>query len=68
MQERKISHILEYVLDSNLAAIAFGRNVIEPRRCKLYRNKCKIQRIQSVDLLPEQKDVSDMGGSLQIGS
>ena len=50
-----------------LAAIAFGRNVLNLEDA----NSTEIKQDSKnpiIDLLPEQKDVSDMGGSLQIGS
>lgn len=49
-----------------LAAIAFGRNVLN-----LDANSTEIKqdtRDPVVDLLPEQKKMSDMGGSLRLGA
>ncbi len=50
-----------------LAAIAFGRNVLNLKDA----NSTEINAGTDnpiVDLLPEQKDVSDMGGSLRLGA
>jgi CTP synthase len=50
-----------------LAAIAFGRNVLklEDANSTEIKNDAKNP---IVDLLPEQKDVLDMGGSLRLGA
>lgn len=50
-----------------LAAIAFGRNVLNLEDA----NSTEIKQDSKnpiIDLLPEQKDVSDMGGSLRLGA
>jgi CTP synthase len=50
-----------------LAAIAFGRNVLNLEDA----NSTEIKQDAKnpiVDLLPEQKEVSDMGGSLRLGA
>lgn len=50
-----------------LAAVAFGRNVLKLEDA----NSTEINadtKAPIVDLLPEQKDVSDMGGSLRLGA
>jgi len=50
-----------------LAAIAFGRNVLKLEDSNSTEIKPDTQN-PIVDLLPEQKDVSDMGGSLRLGA
>ena len=50
-----------------LAAIAFGRNVLNLKDA----NSAEINKDTKdpiVDLLPEQKNISDMGGSLRLGA
>lgn len=50
-----------------LAAVAFGRSVLKLKDA----NSTEINadtKAPIVDLLPEQKDVSDMGGSLRLGA
>ncbi len=49
-----------------LAAIAFGRNVLNLEDANSTEIKLDAKN-PIVDLLPEQKDVSDMGGSLRLG-
>ena len=49
-----------------LAAIAFGRNVLNLEDSNSTEIKPDAKN-PIVDLLPEQKDVSDMGGSLRLG-
>jgi len=49
-----------------LAAIAFGRHVLNLEDANSTEIK-KDTKNPVVDLLPEQKDVSDMGGSLRLG-
>jgi len=50
-----------------LAAIAFGRNVLNLEDANSAEIKADAKN-PVVDLLPEQKDVSDMGGSLRLGA
>ena len=50
-----------------LAAIAFGRNVMHLEDANSTEIK-KDTKNPIVDLLPEQKEVSDMGGSLRLGA
>jgi len=50
-----------------LAAIAFGRNVLRLEDSNSTEIKANAKN-PIVDLLPEQKDVSDMGGSLRLGA
>ena len=50
-----------------LAAIAFGRNVLQLDDANSTEIKPDTKN-PIVDLLPEQKDVSDMGGSLRLGA
>ena len=50
-----------------LAAIAFGRNVLKLRDANSTEIK-KDAENPVVDLLPEQRDVSGMGGSLRLGA
>jgi len=50
-----------------LAAIAFGRNVLKLQDSNSTEIKPDTQN-PIVDLLPEQKDVSNMGGSLRLGA
>ncbi|WP_371505040.1 glutamine hydrolyzing CTP synthase [Nitrosopumilus adriaticus] len=50
-----------------LAAIAFGRNVMNLEDGNSTEIKPDTKN-PIVDLLPEQKDVSDMGGSLRLGA
>ena len=50
-----------------LAAVAFGRNVLNLKDANSAEIKADAQN-PVVDLLPEQKDVSDMGGSLRLGA
>jgi len=50
-----------------LAAIAFGRNVLNLEDANSTEIK-KNPKNPVVDLLPEQKEVSDMGGSLRLGA
>jgi CTP synthase len=50
-----------------LAAIAFGRNVLKLDDANSTEIKTDAKN-PIVDLLPEQKDVSDMGGSLRLGA
>ena len=50
-----------------LAAIAFGRNVLNLEDVNSTEIKENTKN-PIVDLLPEQKDVSDMGGSLRLGA
>ena len=50
-----------------LAAIAFGRNVLNLEDVNSAEIKADAKN-PVVDLLPEQKDVSDMGGSLRLGA
>ena len=50
-----------------LAAIAFGRNVLNLEDANSTEIK-EDAKNPIVDLLPEQKDVSDMGGSLRLGA
>jgi len=50
-----------------LAAIAFGRNVLNLEDVNSTEIKPDTKN-PIVDLLPEQKDVSDMGGSLRLGA
>jgi CTP synthase len=49
-----------------LAAIAFGRNVLNLDDANSTEIKPDAKN-PVVDLLPEQKDISDMGGSLRLG-
>jgi CTP synthase len=49
-----------------LAAIAFGRNVLNLEDANSTEIKADAKN-PVVDLLPEQKDISDMGGSLRLG-
>jgi CTP synthase len=49
-----------------LAAIAFGRNVLNLEDVNSTEIKSDAKN-PVVDLLPEQKDISDMGGSLRLG-
>jgi len=50
-----------------LAAIAFGRNVLNLEDANSIEIKQDAKN-PIVDLLPEQKEVSDMGGSLRLGA
>ena len=50
-----------------LAAIAFGRNVLGLEDANSTEIK-KDAKNPIVDLLPEQKNISDMGGSLRLGA
>ena len=50
-----------------LAAIAFGRNVLNLDDANSTEIKADAKN-PIVDLLPEQKDISDMGGSLRLGA
>ena len=50
-----------------LAAIAFGRNVLSLEDANSTEINADTKN-PIVDLLPEQKDVSDMGGSLRLGA
>jgi len=50
-----------------LAAIAFGRNVLNLEDANSTEIKADTKN-PIVDLLPEQKDVLDMGGSLRLGA
>ncbi|MCA9812227.1 MAG: gamma-glutamyl-gamma-aminobutyrate hydrolase family protein, partial [Nitrosarchaeum sp.] len=50
-----------------LAAIAFGRNVLNLEDANSTEIKHDAKN-PIVDLLPEQKDVSDLGGSLRLGA
>ena len=50
-----------------LAAIAFGRNVLNLEDANSAEIKADAKN-PIVDLLPEQKDVLDMGGSLRLGA
>ncbi len=50
-----------------LAAISFGRNVLNLQDANSTEIK-KDLKYPLVDLLPEQKDISDMGGSLRLGA
>lgn len=50
-----------------LAAIAFGRNVLNLEDSNSTEIKSDAKN-PIVDLLPEQKNVSDMGGSLRLGA
>ena len=50
-----------------LAAIAFGRSVLNLDDANSTEIKADTKN-PIVDLLPEQKDVSDMGGSLRLGA
>ena len=50
-----------------LAAIAFGRNVLELEDGNSTEIKADTKN-PIVDLLPEQNDVEDMGGSLRLGA
>jgi len=50
-----------------LAAIAFGRNVLNLKDANSAEIKADTKN-PIVDLLPEQKNVSDMGGSLRLGA
>ena len=50
-----------------LAAIAFGRNVMNLKNANSTEINSDTEN-PVVDLLPEQKDVSDMGGSLRLGA
>ncbi len=50
-----------------LAAIAFGRNVLNLEDVNSAEIKTDAKN-PVVDLLPEQKNVSDMGGSLRLGA
>jgi CTP synthase len=50
-----------------LAAIAFGRSVLKLEDANSTEIK-EDTKNPIVDLLPEQKDVSDMGGSLRLGA
>lgn len=50
-----------------LAAIAFGRNVLKLEDANSTEIK-KNPKNPVVDLLPEQKDIEDMGGSLRLGA
>ena len=50
-----------------LAAIAFGRNVLNLEDANSTEIKGDVMN-PVVDLLPEQKNVSDMGGSLRLGA
>ena len=50
-----------------LAAIAFGRNVLKLDDANSTEIKPDAKN-PIVDLLPEQKDISDMGGSLRLGA
>jgi len=50
-----------------LAAIAFGRNVLKLEDANSTEIKADAKN-PIVDLLPEQKNISDMGGSLRLGA
>lgn len=50
-----------------LAAIAFGRNVLNLEDANSTEIKSDTKN-PIVDLLPEQKNISDMGGSLRLGA
>ncbi|MBI4131831.1 MAG: gamma-glutamyl-gamma-aminobutyrate hydrolase family protein, partial [Nitrosarchaeum sp.] len=50
-----------------LAAIAFGRNVLKLEDANSTEIKPDAKN-PIVDLLPEQKNISDMGGSLRLGA
>jgi len=50
-----------------LAAIAFGRNVLNLEDANSTEIKSDTKN-PIVDLLPEQKEISDMGGSLRLGA
>ena len=50
-----------------LAAIAFGRSVLNLEDANSTEIKSDTKN-PIVDLLPEQKDISDMGGSLRLGA
>jgi len=50
-----------------LAAIAFGRNVVNLEDANSTEIKANTKN-PIVDLLPEQKNISDMGGSLRLGA
>ena len=50
-----------------LAAIAFGRNVLHYEDANSTEIK-KDAKNPIIDLLPEQKNISDMGGSLRLGA
>ena len=50
-----------------LAAIAFGRSVLNLEDANSTEIKADTKN-PVVDLLPEQKDISDMGGSLRLGA
>ena len=50
-----------------LAAIAFGRSVLNLEDANSTEIKADTKN-PIVDLLPEQKDISDMGGSLRLGA
>lgn len=50
-----------------LAAIAFGRNVMNLEDANSTEIKANTKN-PIIDLLPEQKEISDMGGSLRLGA